>query len=143
MEKKSCADDSVYNLERKGQDTGLVNEADDLFENIDVEDGPKTDRQGRERGAGPAFKRQKKDQKFGFGGRKRFAKSGDASSTADMRGFSASRMKGGGSGATGRGGGGGGGGGTRGRQWKGCEKVGEESQSCRAMNEPSSSRFRQ
>jgi rRNA-processing protein EBP2 len=84
-----------------------VNEADDLFENVDVEEGPKIDRQGRERGAGPAFKRQKKDQKFGFGGKKRFAKSGDATSTADMRGFSASRMKGGGSGATRRGRGGG------------------------------------
>ena len=90
-----------------------MNEAadDDLFENIDVEDGPKTDRQGRERGSsGPASKRQKKDQKFGFGGKKRFAKSGDAASTADMRGFSASRMKGGRSGASrGRGGRGGGG----------------------------------
>ena len=96
---------SLHVIERKGQDTGLVNEADDLFENIDVEEGPKTDRQGRERGAGPAFKRQKKDQKFGFGGKKRFAKSGDAASTADMRGFSASRMKGSASGATrGRGG---------------------------------------
>jgi rRNA-processing protein EBP2 len=91
-----------------------VNEAadDDLFENIDVEDGPKTNRQGRERGSsGPASKRQKKDQKFGFGGKKRFAKSSDAASTADIRGFSASRMKGGRSGASrGRGGGGGGGG---------------------------------
>lgn len=100
---------SVCNLERKGQDTGLVNEADDLFENIDVEDGPKTDRQGRERGSGPASKRQKKDQKFGFGGKKRFAKSSDAASTADMRGFSASRMKGAGrgrgGGASARGGG--------------------------------------
>jgi rRNA-processing protein EBP2 len=107
---------SSSNLERKGQDTGLVNEAvdDDLFENIDVEDGPKTNRQGRERGSsGPASKRQKKDQKFGFGGKKRFAKSGDAVSTADMRGFSASRMKGGWSGATSRGRGGGGGGGKR------------------------------
>ena len=77
-----------------------MNEADDIFEKIDVEEGPKTDKQGRERGSGSAFKRQKKDQKFGFGGKKRFAKSGDAASTADMRGFSASRMKGGGSGAT-------------------------------------------
>lgn len=84
-----------------------MNEADDLFEKIDVEEGPKTDRQGRERGAGPAFKRQKKDQKFGFGGKKRFAKSSDAASTADLRGFSASRMKGDRSGATGRGRGGG------------------------------------
>jgi rRNA-processing protein EBP2 len=84
-----------------------VNEVDDLFENIDVDEGPKTDRQGRERGSGPASKRQKKDQKFGFGGKKRFGKSSDAASTADMRGFSASRMKGGRSGAIGRGRGGG------------------------------------
>jgi rRNA-processing protein EBP2 len=87
-----------------------VNEAadDDLFENIDVEDGPQSDRQGRKRGSsGPASKRQKKDQKFGFGGKKRFAKSGDAASTADMRGFSASRMKGGRPGASGGRGGGG------------------------------------
>ena len=44
------------------------------------------------------FKRQKRDQKFGFGGKKRFAKSGDATSTADMRGFSAKKMKAGGAG---------------------------------------------
>ena len=42
-------------------------------------------------------KRQKKDAKFGFGGKKRFAKSGDAQSTADMSGFSARKMKGKGS----------------------------------------------
>jgi rRNA-processing protein EBP2 len=96
--KKGYTNNLFYDLERKGQDTGLVNEADDLFENIDVQEGPKKDWQGRERAAGPASKRQKKDQKFGFGGKKRFAKSSDAASTADMRGFSASRMKGGGSG---------------------------------------------
>ena len=39
-------------------------------------------------------KRQKKDAKFGFGGKKRFAKSGDAMSTGDLRGFSAKKMKG-------------------------------------------------
>ena len=71
-----------------------MNEADDLFENVDVEEAAKTDRSGRERGNGPDSKRQKRDQKFGFGGKKRFAKSGDAASTADMRGFSAGRMKG-------------------------------------------------
>ena len=61
-----------------------------------MEDAPKTDRQGRERGGGSSkFKRQRKDEKFGFGGKKRFAKSGDAASTADMRGFSTRRMKGG------------------------------------------------
>ena len=60
-----------------------------------VDGAGKTDRQGQERGTGgkSAFKRQKRDQKFGFGGKKRFAKSGDAASSADMRGFSATRMK--------------------------------------------------
>jgi rRNA-processing protein EBP2 len=86
-------------LERKGQDTGKVNEGgdNDLFQSIDVEDGPAKDRSGRERGprsAGPNPKRQKRDQKFGFGGKKRFSKSGDAASSGDIRGFSASKMKG-------------------------------------------------
>lgn len=40
-------------------------------------------------------KRQKKDARFGFGGTKRFSKSGDATSSADMSGFSARKMKGG------------------------------------------------
>jgi len=39
-------------------------------------------------------KRQKRDEKFGFGGKKRFSKSGDAASSADIRGFSAKKMKG-------------------------------------------------
>lgn len=39
-------------------------------------------------------KRQRKDDKHGFGGKKRFSKSTDAASTADLRGFSAKKMKG-------------------------------------------------
>lgn len=39
-------------------------------------------------------KRQKKDEKFGFGGKKRFAKSTDATSAADTRAFSVRKMKG-------------------------------------------------
>lgn len=39
-------------------------------------------------------KRQAKDKRYGFGGKKRFSKSGDAFSSSDMRGFSAARMKG-------------------------------------------------
>lgn len=39
-------------------------------------------------------KRAKKDAKYGFGGKKRHAKSGDAISSGDMSGFSAKRMKG-------------------------------------------------
>ncbi len=52
---------------------------------------------GRQRGdGGKSFnaKRQKKDQKFGFGGKKRHAKSNDAISSADGRDFSVKRMKG-------------------------------------------------
>ncbi|KIX08265.1 uncharacterized protein Z518_02921 [Rhinocladiella mackenziei CBS 650.93] len=80
---------------RKGQDTGKVTEGDDdLFQSIDVENEPAKDRSGRERGSGSNFKRQKRDHKYGFGGKKRFAKSGDAVSSADMRGFSAAKMKG-------------------------------------------------
>ena len=39
-------------------------------------------------------KRQKKDEKYGFGGKKRFAKSNDAASSADTRSFSVKKMKG-------------------------------------------------
>lgn len=52
---------------------------------------------GGERGAGArggANKRQRKNEKFGFGGKKKYAKSGDAASAADLSGFSAKRMKG-------------------------------------------------
>ncbi|EXJ84479.1 hypothetical protein A1O3_05147 [Capronia epimyces CBS 606.96] len=80
---------------RKGQDTGKVKEDDEnLFQSIDVEDGPSKDKSGRERGEGLNVKRQKRDQKYGFGGKKRFSKSGDAVSSADIRGFSAAKMKG-------------------------------------------------
>ncbi|KAJ4542597.1 rRNA-processing protein EBP2 [Exophiala dermatitidis] len=90
--------DKIKELKRsmsRGQDTGKVTEDDnDLFQSIDVENGPAKDRAGRERGPGPNAKRQKRDQKYGFGGKKRFSKSGDAVSSADIRGFSAAKMKG-------------------------------------------------
>ena len=38
-------------------------------------------------------KRQRKDAKFGFGGKKRFLKSGDALSSADIKSFSVKKMK--------------------------------------------------
>lgn len=87
--------------ERKGQDTGKVNEDDDLFESIAVEAETSKDKSGRERGPGTdaegrKFKRSRteKDKKFGHGGKKRVAKSGDATSSADMKEFSVGRMKG-------------------------------------------------
>ncbi|KAL2829990.1 eukaryotic rRNA processing protein EBP2-domain-containing protein [Aspergillus cavernicola] len=71
--------------------------ADDLFD-VAVEDALQDNKHKRGRApeaGGPSQKRQKKNEKFGFGGKKRFAKSGDAASTGDMRGFSAKKMKGG------------------------------------------------
>jgi rRNA-processing protein EBP2 len=41
------------------------------------------------------MKRQKKNEKYGFGGKKRHAKSGDAMSSGDLRSFSVKKMKGG------------------------------------------------
>ena len=87
-------------LERKNNtDTGTAHE-EDLFD-VALEDAAKEDhrssRAGRDAAAArgrPQNKRQKKDEKFGYGGKKRFGKSTDAASTADMRGFSAKKMKG-------------------------------------------------
>jgi len=47
----------------------------------------------RERGVSNN-KRQKKNEKFGYGGKKRFSKSGDAFSSGDLTGFSTRKMKG-------------------------------------------------
>ena len=82
--------------ERNNTDTGGAEEAD-LFD-VALEDASKPDKSGRpsrtgQNGRGPN-KRQKKDEKFGFGGKKRFAKSGDAVSTSDFRGFNSKTMKG-------------------------------------------------
>lgn len=41
----------------------------------------------------PNAKRQKKNEKFGFGGKKKHSKSNDAASSGDVSGFSAQRMK--------------------------------------------------
>lgn len=46
-----------------------------------------------EKGAGSS-KRQKKNEKFGYGGKKRFSKSGDAFSSGDLTSFSTRKMKG-------------------------------------------------
>jgi rRNA-processing protein EBP2 len=86
--------------ERKGtsSDNVIENPDEDPFSSITVEKPGAKSTSGRERGRGdgPNRKRQRKDAKFGFGGKKRFAKSSDASSSGDMRGFSTSRMKEGG-----------------------------------------------
>lgn len=78
--------------ERQGADTEATNEAD-LFD-VAVDDEIASSKPSRKDRQGPN-KRQKKDAKFGFGGKKRFAKSGDAMSSGDLRGFSSKKMKGG------------------------------------------------
>ncbi|MCJ1403730.1 rRNA-processing protein and EBNA1-binding protein ebp2 [Xylographa trunciseda] len=87
---------NILKRKRKDADTGKANE-EDLFD-VALEDASTADRvarSSRREGKGATRdKRQKKDAKFGFGGKKRFAKSGDAASTGDLRGFSSKKMKG-------------------------------------------------
>jgi rRNA-processing protein EBP2 len=82
-----------YHAERQGADITATNE-EDLFDVAATADDSKSS--DRRRGDGKSFdnKRQKKDQKYGFGGKKRHAKSNDAQSSADGRGFSSRKMKG-------------------------------------------------
>jgi rRNA-processing protein EBP2 len=61
---------------------------------VAVDDEIKDSNASRKDKPGPN-KRQKKDEKFGFGGKKRFRKSGDAMSSGDLKGFSSKKMKGG------------------------------------------------
>ena len=65
---------------------------------VAVDDENKDSKASRKDRQGPN-KRAKKDEKFGFCGKKRFKKSGDAMSSGDLRGFSAKKMKGGAGGA--------------------------------------------
>ncbi|KAK4103881.1 Ebp2-domain-containing protein [Parathielavia hyrcaniae] len=92
-------------LKRKRQEGGSAalgaTEADDLFD-VAVDNELRSAGNSKKRGAAgdsrgaPNTKRQKKDSKYGFGGKKRFSKSGDAMSSGDLGGFSAKRMKSGG-----------------------------------------------
>jgi rRNA-processing protein EBP2 len=95
--------DKIKNLKRKRQESGgdgNTKEAD-LFD-VGVEDelAKHSQRSGAGRGQmgprGQNNKRQKKNEKYGFGGKKRHAKSGDAASSGDLSGFNARKMKSGG-----------------------------------------------
>lgn len=94
--------DKIKDLKRKRQGgNDLDTKESDMFD-VALEDAAETakkdkaDRRAAGAGAGPGGnrKRQKKDEKFGFGGKKRFAKSNDAKSSGDMTGFSTKKMKG-------------------------------------------------
>jgi rRNA-processing protein EBP2 len=76
--------------ERQGADNEATNEAD-MFDVALEEETSKPSRKDRQ----VPNKRQKKDEKYGHGGKKRFKKSGDAMSSGDLSGFSAKKMKGG------------------------------------------------
>ena len=90
---------------RRGNDTGKVTEDDgDLFD-VGIDDTAAGDDRPRKRrrdqagggGGGDSkskYSRSKRDSKYGFGGKKRFSKSGDAVSSGDMRGYSTKKMKG-------------------------------------------------
>ncbi|KAI5293187.1 rRNA-processing protein and EBNA1-binding protein ebp2 [Ascosphaera acerosa] len=90
--------DKVNSLKRKRNAGGTTGPEDqsDLFDvALDNADKPGDRNRDRDRRkAGPNFKRQKKNEKFGFGGKKKYKKSNDAKSSADLGSFSASRMKG-------------------------------------------------
>ncbi|RWA14887.1 hypothetical protein EKO27_g182 [Xylaria grammica] len=99
--------EKIKTLKRKRSETGggdLGTHEADLFDvGVDNELNKynKGLQRGGERGAGgPGAKRQKKNEKFGFGGKKKYSKSGDAASSADLSGFSVKRMKGGAKGKT-------------------------------------------
>ncbi len=84
-----------------GGSSGLgANEVDDLFDvavDNELKSGTSNSKKRSAGDHGPSSaKRQKKDSKYGFGGKKRFGKSGDAMSSGDLSSFSAKRMKSGG-----------------------------------------------
>ena len=82
-------------LERQdGEATAGATEADmfdvELDNAVSKPDGRRRDGDRSEK----RHKRNKKDEKYGFGGKKRHAKSNDANSTGDLTGFSSRKMKG-------------------------------------------------
>ncbi|OOF94572.1 hypothetical protein ASPCADRAFT_516030 [Aspergillus carbonarius ITEM 5010] len=81
---------------RKSDTSGPTEDKDNLFD-VAIEDAAAqpSRKRGRDSDNGPSMKRQKKNERFGFGGKKRFSKSGDAASSGDMRDFSVKKMKGG------------------------------------------------
>ncbi|KAI1135694.1 Ebp2-domain-containing protein [Hypoxylon sp. FL0543] len=102
--------EKIKTLKRKRQESSgdLGATEADLFDvGVDAElsrhNAKKAFARGKDGERGPpGAKRQKKNEKYGFGGKKRHAKSGDALSSGDLSGFDARRMKAG-AGAKGKG----------------------------------------
>ncbi|GKT50267.1 rRNA-processing protein EFG1 [Colletotrichum spaethianum] len=98
--------DKIKTLKRKRQEgsSNLDTHEADLFDvGVDNEIKSHTNssgkrdgkRDGGRSGSGVNAKRAKKNDKYGFGGKKRHAKSGDAVSSGDLSAFNPKRMKGG------------------------------------------------
>ncbi|WQF80015.1 Putative eukaryotic rRNA processing [Colletotrichum destructivum] len=98
--------DKIKTLKRKRQEgsSNLDTHEADLFDvGVDNEIKSHTNssgkrdgkRDGGRSGSGVNTKRAKKNDKYGFGGKKRHAKSGDAVSSGDLSAFNPKRMKGG------------------------------------------------
>ncbi|KAK1237509.1 hypothetical protein MKX08_003134 [Trichoderma sp. CBMAI-0020] len=92
--------DKIKTLKRKRQEhnTDVGTKEADIFDvSVDNEIAKHSQRSGSARqqsGArAPNAKRQKKNEKYGFGGKKRHAKSGDAASSGDLSRFNVKRMK--------------------------------------------------
>lgn len=92
---------TTMTTERAEHGNDLTNEADMFDVGVDNElnKNGKRGRGGEQNGRGANTKRQKKDSKYGFGGKKRNAKSGDAMSSGDLSGFNTRKMKSQGGGA--------------------------------------------
>ncbi|KAF2429768.1 eukaryotic rRNA processing [Tothia fuscella] len=84
--------DKINLLKRKNEPDLFDVELEDTATTVKKDRNAKRTSRGGANGA--PNKRRKKDEKFGFGGKKRFAKSGDANSSADMKDYSVAKMKG-------------------------------------------------
>ncbi|KAG8413262.1 RRNA processing protein [Metarhizium acridum] len=92
--------EKIKTLKRKRQESGNdmnTNEADLFDVSVDNELAKHAQSMGSSRGGpsgkGVNVKRQKKNEKYGFGGKKRHAKSGDAISSGDLSSFNTKKMK--------------------------------------------------
>ncbi|MCJ1314573.1 rRNA-processing protein and EBNA1-binding protein ebp2 [Agyrium rufum] len=87
--------DRIQLLKRKRRGSGITGETtqeEDLFDVSLQEPSKDVGRGGSSRSS--IGQKQRKDAKYGHGGKKRFGKSGDAVSSGDLRNYSVSRMKG-------------------------------------------------
>ena len=82
---------NLRDAERNGAELTQTRENDDF--DITLESNTLEPRRLQKGGKTVSSKRQKKDARFGFGGKKRHSKSSDAVSGADLSNFSVKRMK--------------------------------------------------